>query len=124
VLEVYETSFHRYALMGVGRIFYRGGQEGIFPKFFPGGSKVVKFVFYPSKLKKQPFLAINFKIQGGQGPLLPPFRRPCMRFNSDRQYLKLFAKSNTAIIGINCNITIVTFISFKSLFCFKAFVRF
>jgi len=34
---------------------------------------VVQFVFYPLKLKKQPFLANNFKIQG-QGP---PFRRPC-----------------------------------------------
>jgi len=30
---------------------------------------VVKFVFYPSKLKKQPFFANNFKIQEGQAPL-------------------------------------------------------
>ena len=35
--------------------FPGGGQEGIFPNFFPGGPKVVKFVFYPSKLKKQPW---------------------------------------------------------------------
>jgi len=42
-----------------------GGAVGDFPKiFFQGGPKVVKFVFYPSKLKKQPFLANNFKIQG------------------------------------------------------------
>jgi len=33
-------------IMGVRRIFYRGGP------------KVVKFGFYPSKLKKQPFLLI------------------------------------------------------------------
>jgi len=33
--------------------------------FFPGGGpKVVKFVFYPSKLKKQHLFANNFKIQG------------------------------------------------------------
>jgi len=45
--------------MGVGRIFSSGGP------------KVVKFGFYPSKLKKQPSFANNFKIQGGQGPPFP-----------------------------------------------------
>jgi len=33
------------AIMGVGRIISRGGQLGIFPKFFQGAPKVVKFVF-------------------------------------------------------------------------------
>jgi len=42
--------------------------------FFPGGVKVVKFVFYPSKSKKQPFFANNFKIQG----LLPRFPTPIL----------------------------------------------
>ena len=42
------------------------GPVGDFPKNFSrGGPKVVKFGFYPSKLKKQPFFANNFKIQGG-----------------------------------------------------------
>jgi len=50
--------------MGVGRIFSRRGPAGDFPKIFSGGQKVVKFGFYPSKLKKQPFFASNFKIQG------------------------------------------------------------
>jgi len=58
--------------MGVGKIFSRREQWGIFPNFFQGGPKVVKFDFYPSKLKKQPFLANNFKIQEGQRPSLPP----------------------------------------------------
>jgi len=50
--------------------FFPGGvQYGIFPKIFPGGPKVVKFGFYPWKLKKQPFFANNFKIQG---PPCPP----------------------------------------------------
>jgi len=45
--------------MGVGRIFSRERP------------KVVKFVFHLSKLKKQPFYANNFKIQGGKGPPAP-----------------------------------------------------
>jgi len=40
--------------MGVGRIFSRGG------------AKVGIFGFNPSKLKKQPVLANNFKIRGGK----------------------------------------------------------
>jgi len=40
---------------------------------------VVKFGFYPSKLKKQPFFANNFKLQGGPWPPCPPFRRPWLR---------------------------------------------
>ena len=63
--------------MGVGRIFSRGGAVRDFPKIFSrGGPKVVKFGFYPSKLKKQPFFANSFKIQGGQGPPLPPLPTP------------------------------------------------
>ena len=56
------------------KAFFPGGRAvGDFPKiFFQGGPKVVKFVLYPSKLKKI-FFANNFKIQGGQGPLCPPF---------------------------------------------------
>ena len=52
--------------------FFPGGPVGDFPKIFSRGEpKAVKFVFYPSKLKKQPFFANSFKIQGGQGPPLP-----------------------------------------------------
>jgi len=56
--------------------FFPGGSVGDFPKIFSrGGPKVVKFVFYPSKLKKQPFFANNFKIRGA----LAPLRRPCLQ---------------------------------------------
>ena len=52
--------------MGVGRIFSRGGP------------KVVKFVFYPSKFKKQPFLLIISKSRRGPRPppALPPLPTP------------------------------------------------
>jgi len=55
--------------------FFPGRASRELPKiFFQGGPKVVKFVFYPSKLKKQPFFANNFKIQGGPRPFpAPPF---------------------------------------------------
>jgi len=36
--------------MGFGRIFSRGGSRGFSQNFFQGEPKVVKFVFYPSKL--------------------------------------------------------------------------
>ena len=50
--------------MGVGTIFSRGASRGFSQNFFQGGgTKVVKFCFYPSKLKKQPFFAHDFKIQ-------------------------------------------------------------
>jgi len=62
--------------MGVGRIFSRGRAVGDFPQiFFREGAKVVKFGFCPSKLKKQPFFANNFKIQGGAAP---PFSTPML----------------------------------------------
>ena len=62
----------QYITMGVGRIF-SGGAVRDFPKIFSGGGpKVVKFGFYPSKLKKQPFFANNLKIQGGKAPSAPP----------------------------------------------------
>jgi len=58
--------------MGVGRIFSRGGPVRDIPKIFSrGGPKVVKFGFYLSKLKKQPFFADNFTIQGGLAPYAP-----------------------------------------------------
>jgi len=66
--------------MDVGRNFSRGGAVGDFPKIFPEGPKVVKFVFYPSKLKKQPFLLIILKSRGALDPL-PPFRRPCVQLH-------------------------------------------
>jgi len=41
------------SVMGVGRIFSRGGAVEDFPKIFSRARpKVVKFVFYPSKSKK------------------------------------------------------------------------
>jgi len=45
--------------------FSKGGAVGDFPNFFPGGPKVVKFGFYSSKLKKQPFLLIVSNSRGG-----------------------------------------------------------
>jgi len=45
--------------------------EGFLP-FFPGGPKVLKFSFYPSKLKKQSFLLIISKSRGSKAPPVPP----------------------------------------------------
>jgi len=66
-----ETPTHHH---GRRKDFFQGGQEWIFPKFFPGEPKVVKFVFYPSKLKKQPFLPISFQSRGARPSLPTPMR--------------------------------------------------
>ena len=66
--------------------FYQGGPLGYFCKFFPGGPKVVKFVFFPLKTKKN-FFAENFKIQGGL-PSLTPFRRSWVLRQSSSQLQK------------------------------------
>jgi len=53
--------------------FFQGVASRRFSQNFFQGAKVVKFVFYPLKLKKQPFFANNFKIQGvTKAPLPPP----------------------------------------------------
>jgi len=57
--------------MDVGRIFSRGGAVGDFPKFFPGGAKVVKFLFTPRNSKDNLFLLIISKSRGGGLPPLP-----------------------------------------------------
>jgi len=44
--------------------FFQGRGGGFFQNFSRGGPKVVKFVFSQSKLRKHPFFAKNFKIQG------------------------------------------------------------
>jgi len=49
--------------MGVRRIFSRGGQEGIFPKFFPGGAKSSEICFLPLEIEKTTIFANHFKIQ-------------------------------------------------------------
>jgi len=51
--------------------FFQGEQLVDFSKSFSRGGKVLKFVFYHSKLRKQPFFAEIFKF-------LPPFRHPCL----------------------------------------------
>jgi len=60
--------------MGVGIIFFQGD----FSKIFPGGPKVVKFVFSLTELRKQPFFAKIFTIQRTLVLPYPPFRRPCV----------------------------------------------
>jgi len=72
--------------MGVGRIFSRGAAGG-FPKFFPGGSKVVKFVFYPSKLKNNLFLLVNSKSRGAKAPPCPPLLTPMPADKADKNTL-------------------------------------
>ena len=42
-------------------VFFPRRPVGDFPNIFYRGAKVVKFSFYPSKLKKQPFLPIISK---------------------------------------------------------------
>ena len=50
--------------------FFQGGPLGVFPKFFQGEPKVVKFVF-PLEIKNKPFFAEIFKIQRGLAPPRP-----------------------------------------------------
>jgi len=53
--------------------FFQGGaSRGFSQNFFQGGPKIVKFCFYPSKLKKQPFLLIISKSREALAPLTPP----------------------------------------------------
>jgi len=54
--------------MGVGRIFSRGASRGFSQFFFQEGPKVVKFVFYPSNLKKKTLLLIISKSMGANAP--------------------------------------------------------
>jgi len=49
---------------------------GFSPIFFQRGPKVVKFGFYPSKLKKELYLLTISKFRGGPRLPPPPFRRP------------------------------------------------
>jgi len=59
--------------MAIGRIFQ--GARVFFQNFSRGGTKVAKFVFSRSKLRKQYFFAKMFKIQGGP-------RSPCPLSNA------------------------------------------
>ena len=76
--------------MGVGRIFSKGGQQGIFPKFFQGGPKVVKFDFSHLKLRKQPFL---LKISKARGPW-----PPCLSFLTPMLFSSLKSEKNMPCI--------------------------
>jgi len=60
-------------IMGVRKTFSKGEDIwGFFQNFSRAGTKVVKFVFPHSKLRKQPFFAEIFKIQGARPPLPTP----------------------------------------------------
>jgi len=65
--------------MGVGRISSREGPLlDCYKIFSRGGAKVVKFVFFYKKLRKQPFWW-NFQNPGGAEALpCPTFWRPCL----------------------------------------------
>jgi len=63
-------------LVRVGKIFSRWGPPEDFSKIFPGGSKVVIFVFSHSKPKKIPFFAEDFKIQVGAKSPHAPLQTP------------------------------------------------
>ena len=65
--------------MAVGKIFSRGGHQGIFPRW---GPEVVKFVFFHSKLRKQHFL-LNFQNPGGPMPLLSTLPKPMLSRRSE-----------------------------------------
>jgi len=60
-------------VMGIGRIFSRGATTGFFLNFSRGRPKVVKFVFYRSKLRKKFLLKISKSM--GAKPPCPPFQR-------------------------------------------------
>jgi len=55
-----------------GFFLWGGGHYGIVPKFFQGGSKVVKFDFSHSETKKKNFLLKISKSRGGVLASLPP----------------------------------------------------
>jgi len=50
--------------------FPGGGARGVF-QYFPGGPKVVKFVFLRLEIKKQPFWLKFSKPRGAKSPPLP-----------------------------------------------------
>jgi len=50
--------------------------------FIQGGTKVVKFVFSHSKLRKKVFLLNISKSGTGPEPACPPFRRPCAELSN------------------------------------------
>ena len=73
--------------MGVGRIIYSGGHQGIFLKFF-WGDQSGEVWFFPLKTKKTIFCILNIsKSSGGFEPPAPSFRRPWM-------YVKISVWSN------------------------------
>ena len=73
--------------MGVGRILSRGGCRGYSQNFFSGGAKSSEIWFLLLEIEKNNFFANDFEIQGGQGPPLPPFRRPWVGVFSKCQIL-------------------------------------
>ena len=70
-----------------------GATRGFSLKYFQGGPKVLKFVIYPMKLKKQPFFTNNFKFQGGA---LPLFRCPCLAWISHPGHSTILLQSESA----------------------------
>ena len=80
------------------RFFPGGACRGFSQVFFQGGQKWWNLVFIPSKLKKQPFFANDFKNQGGQGPLdcgSGPHTVTLSRFQIPVKWFKFFRfKSN------------------------------
>jgi len=75
-----------HAYMGIGRTFSSRGALGDFFLHFSRGSKVVKFDFSHSKLRKQPFL-LGISKSGGKGPPLPLLPTP-MHVQGVSQLLK------------------------------------
>jgi len=67
------STLRRTKSHGCRKDFFNGAPAGHFSKTFPEGPKVVKFVFSHTKLRKQPFFAEIFKIQGA--PLPTPMLR-------------------------------------------------
>jgi len=57
---------------GRRKVFYQGVALGDFFKIFLGGQKWWNFVFFHSKLGKQPFFSEISKFQGGLAPLSTP----------------------------------------------------
>ena len=53
---------------GPRKDFFQGGQWGILPKSFPGGTKSGVICFLPLEIEKTTFFANNFKIEGGKPP--------------------------------------------------------
>jgi len=83
---------------GLRKEFFQGGHKWIFQKFFYGGPKVVKFVFWHSKLRKQYFLLkFSNSCPSSDTHMLVYRKSSCHTI----KYLGNFKRFNTTLNSVN-----------------------